>query len=248
MTKPKSFLVTVFTSVLFAFIVTASFGQAPQPVESSLRKHVQYLASDGLEGRRTGEKGATAAAGYVANQFAQFKLKPGVRSPNGKANFLQTFPYVANVALDQTSFFKLSAEKSLDKVVESGRAFMPYGNSVNGEVTASPIAFAGFGIVTPDKSFDDYSGIDAVGRVVVAFHGTPDASNPHSKFGSVNVHLKANLAKERGAKALILIVGSDDFSTDSHARLSYEPSMARPQFRLCFSIALSGLQFSEPRI
>lgn len=61
-------------------------------VEQNLRKHLNYLASDKLEGRRTGEKGATFAAGYVANRFANSKLKAGFVK-NGKASFLEPFPY-----------------------------------------------------------------------------------------------------------------------------------------------------------
>lgn len=62
-------------------------------LQAELRRHVEYLASDKLEGRRAGEAGATLAAGYVANQFAKIKLKPGVRMANGKAGFLQEFSY-----------------------------------------------------------------------------------------------------------------------------------------------------------
>jgi hypothetical protein len=65
----------------------------PDPVEQNLRKHVQYLASGKLEGRRTGEKGANFAAAYVVNQFAGAKLKAGFKNAGGKANFLQPFPY-----------------------------------------------------------------------------------------------------------------------------------------------------------
>lgn len=80
---------------LFIFSVSAQKKQTPKPdlTERNLQKHVGYLASDKLEGRRTGEKGATFAAGYVANQFAIFKLKAGFKSANGKSNFLQPFPY-----------------------------------------------------------------------------------------------------------------------------------------------------------
>ena len=88
---------------IFSFLVVVSFvatiaAQKPQatridPVEANLRRHIEYLASDKLEGRRAGEKGATIAAGYIANQFAKLRLKPGGRSPNGKANYMQAFSY-----------------------------------------------------------------------------------------------------------------------------------------------------------
>jgi hypothetical protein len=83
--------------ILLSFVLSVSAQKArvakPDPAERNLRKHVAYLAAERLEGRRTGEQGATFAAGYVANIFAQYKLKAGFRAPNGKMNFLQPFPY-----------------------------------------------------------------------------------------------------------------------------------------------------------
>lgn len=78
----------------FVFSVSAQKAKTSKPdlVEQNLRRHVAYLASDKLEGRRTGEKGANSAAGYVMNGFASAKLKGGMIK-NGKANFLQAFPY-----------------------------------------------------------------------------------------------------------------------------------------------------------
>lgn len=83
--------------ILLSFVVSVS-AQKAQParvdaLETNLRRHVTYLASDKLEGRRTGERGATYAAGYIANQFAKLRLKPGARSANGKPNYMQPFSY-----------------------------------------------------------------------------------------------------------------------------------------------------------
>ncbi len=82
--------------LLLSFVISVSAQQAkpakPDVIEQNLRKHVSYLASDKLEGRRTGEKGATSAAGYVTNRFATAKLKGGLIKDR-KRLFLQTFPY-----------------------------------------------------------------------------------------------------------------------------------------------------------
>jgi hypothetical protein len=63
--------------ILFSLVagVTAQTTQAAKPdaAGQNLRKHVAYLASEKLEGRRTGTPGATYAAGYAANVFAQNK-------------------------------------------------------------------------------------------------------------------------------------------------------------------------------
>jgi aminopeptidase YwaD len=71
----------------------AQVAKSEAVAEQNLRKHVAYLASDKLEGRRTGTQGATYAAGYAANVFAQNKLKAGFKGANGKASFLQPFAY-----------------------------------------------------------------------------------------------------------------------------------------------------------
>jgi len=59
--------------LLLSFVFSVS-AQKPSDVEQNLRKHVEYLASEKLEGRRTGEPGATLAAEYIAKAFAQSKL------------------------------------------------------------------------------------------------------------------------------------------------------------------------------
>ena len=66
--------------------------------QANLRKHIEYLASDKLEGRRTGEPGAALAAKYIRDQFAKVGLKPGASAGNGKASFMQRFPKAREAA------------------------------------------------------------------------------------------------------------------------------------------------------
>src|SRR5690606_34721794 len=82
---------------------------------NNLGKHVQYLASEQLEGRKTGEAGAVTAAGYVVNQFSQFKLKPGYRAANVKPSYMQPFPYVSGVAAAESTYFRVVPAKSGDE-------------------------------------------------------------------------------------------------------------------------------------
>ncbi|HLM01863.1 MAG TPA: M20/M25/M40 family metallo-hydrolase [Pyrinomonadaceae bacterium] len=91
--KKQFFSFLILLSLVLS--VSAQKAQTPKPdlTERNLRKHVAYLAADRLEGRRTGEQGATFAAGYAANVFAQYKLKSGARNAGGKLGFLQMFPY-----------------------------------------------------------------------------------------------------------------------------------------------------------
>src|SRR5258708_2400570 len=97
-------------SALLAFAILASQAAArqsssrPGTVEAErLREHVTYLASDKLEGRRTGTPGAEEAARYVAGEFQRLHLHPAVELPQVQRNrvihqpddYMQEFPYVA---------------------------------------------------------------------------------------------------------------------------------------------------------
>jgi hypothetical protein len=65
--------------LLFA-VSSAAFAQSAQPasqLEQNLRKHIEYLASDKLEGRRAGEPGANRWK-YVAG-VSQDRASAGCR-------------------------------------------------------------------------------------------------------------------------------------------------------------------------
>src|SRR5436309_9708143 len=97
--------------LLLAFAILSSTALAQKTSDRSvpdverLRAHINYLASDNLEGRRTGEQGAWDAAYYVGTEFNRYHLQPGWpsimisrlgREPAASAPlFFQEFPYVA---------------------------------------------------------------------------------------------------------------------------------------------------------
>ena len=56
--------------------------------EASLRAHVEYLASDALEGRAVGRPGNDKAAEYIVKQFKEAGLKPA----GDGAGYHQLFP------------------------------------------------------------------------------------------------------------------------------------------------------------
>ena len=57
-------------------------------IVSNLKKHIQYLASDQLEGRRTGSKGELLAMEYIVDQYKQMGL-----TPKGNNGFVQESYY-----------------------------------------------------------------------------------------------------------------------------------------------------------
>src|SRR5215212_3530275 len=107
----KKKILVILVLLIFAL------GAAAQEADR-LQRDVKYLASDALEGRLTGTKGATGAARYIADEFSKVGLKPLISNANGTDNrYLQRFPYVAGVSLGKGNalvFGKDKLEPSVD--------------------------------------------------------------------------------------------------------------------------------------
>src|ERR1044071_9750422 len=93
--------------------------QSSQPSVDRLRNTIMYLASDALEGRRTGTQGANDAAHYIAAEFNMLGLRPGMagggrtRGEN-RARYLQPFPYVSKVELGKNNLLFVSRGRADD--------------------------------------------------------------------------------------------------------------------------------------
>ena len=94
--------------VLVLILTPAAFAQQSKSVAPDtglLKKHVSYLASDELEGRRPGTAGADKAAEYLAEEFHRLKLGCATAdlkcNHNGKrrSGYLKEFPFIAEVEL-----------------------------------------------------------------------------------------------------------------------------------------------------
>jgi hypothetical protein len=205
---------------------------AQQP--DRIQKDVKYLASDALEGRRTGTNGATDAAGYIAKEFGRLGLKPVASSTarNGSAprdsqtsrnlqssdsRFLQRFPYVSGVSLGKENSLTLGNQK-----LDPGTDWLPLGFSSSTKVSGK-LVFAGYGITATELNHNDYANGNAAGNIAVVLQGSPDAGNPHGQFASYEgVRWKAVAAKNAGVKALVVIANEANFKDDRLTRLAYD--------------------------
>ena len=215
------------------------------PSVERLRAHIEYLASDRLEGRRTGTLGAQLAAEYIAREFSRYGLRrsigrdlPGmsVLEADSPKRYLQEFPYVAGVELGKTNDlrFRLLANPNSKAVplktdapftLRLGEDWLPLGLSAQGRIENMPAVLVGYGLTVGELKYDDYAGAKANGKIAIAFSGTPDGDNPHGRFGRYeDVRWKAIAARNAGAKALVVIAGENNFKDDRLSRLHYDNS------------------------
>jgi aminopeptidase YwaD len=216
----------------FAFAALAQQPSSTTPSVDRLRQVIAYLASDALEGRRTGTPGANDAAHYIAGEFNRFGLRPGLQIARPartrgetQSRYLQPFPYIAGVELGKNNLFFVNPGKADDSAqFKVGEDWMPLGFSANGQVGNAPAAFVGYGITDSALHYDDYD-YDVKEKIAVAISGTPDGDNPHGQFARYeDIRFKAVAARDHGAKALLIISAEDKFSDERLARLRSDNS------------------------
>jgi len=208
----KKFSIFVATVLLTTVAGIAQQQQKLEPSAERLKKDVSYLASDHLDGRRTGTAGGNEAARYIAVEFTKIGLKPGV------AGYQQTFPYVAGVELGEKN--RLSAGAVTLNVRKD---WMPLGFSSNQDMNRVPAILVGYGITASELNHNDYANAKVSGHVAIALSGTPDGDNPHGQFARhEEVRWKAIAARNAGAKALVVIARENNFSEDRLSRLRYD--------------------------
>jgi hypothetical protein len=222
------------------------------PSIERLRAHISYLASDKLEGRRTGSPGADMAAEYIAGEFSRYGLRrsigrdlPGmsileVQSPR---RYMQEFPFVAGVELGKNNsmLFTPGAQTAAPQAgtpgakpgtraasldLRLGEDWMPLGFSSNANLTGVPATFVGYGIKADELNYNDYAGPQVTNHIAIALAGTPDGDNPHGQFARyADARWKAIAAHNSGAAALVIIAREENFKDDRLSQLTYDNSM-----------------------
>jgi aminopeptidase YwaD len=185
-----------------------------------IRAHVEFLASDQLQGRGAGTPAADQAARYIEKEFRSYGLKPLT-----KAGYLQSFTFVARVELGPQNLFQVKAGKS-EQSYKVGEDFMPLAFS-SGEAATGEVVFAGYGISAPELQYDNYAGVDVKGKLVMILRGSPDGDNPHGKFAAftqpgLEIQNKTLKAREKGARGVIFVSEEKVFRHDRLSRLHHD--------------------------
>ena len=186
--------------------------------EADLRRHVELLASDELEGRATLSPGYERAARYIAEEFARYGLEvlPGRADYQVPYRLWQEgFESEKSTLVFRTAGGELAAELGVDAA--------PFSFSEVGEKQGE-IVFAGYGISAPELGHDDYAGLEVEGKwVLVLRHGPGYKDEASPFFGGVRKgptsagavdgrsHLtfrrKAQTAQKHGALGMLLVSG-----------------------------------------
>ena len=210
------------TSVLLVLLALPRFviaQSSPAITAAEIQKHVKYLASDQLEGRRTGTKGGDAAAQYIADEFRSYGLKP----VGDQGTYFQKFEFVAGIRLGEVNTLAhVIAGKTTTLTID--KDFRPLGFSTS-DAFEGDLVFVGYGISDTSKKLDDYAGLDVTGKAVLVLRNAPPSEMGRDFSQYVPLRYKAAKAREKGAKAIIVVTGPEDSDKDDLIRLGYDNAM-----------------------
>jgi len=225
-------LLSTTALVLLAFIFLSSTKvkiKSPEITAGELKKHVSYLASEALKGRRTGAEGDSLAAVYILKNLKGDGLVP--LSGDGFQHYRVTDKIIlgsANSLMMNGTACKVETD------------FVPYAFSENGSFAAE-VMFAGygFGINEDSLKWNDYSGLDVKGKVVMILRADPEIDKTKSPFIKYSHDRdKVLQAKDMGAAAVLLISGKIFDPEDKFEPLAKgEQSVGIPAFRISRKIA-----------
>lgn len=168
-----------------------------QLTKADIEAHMRFLASDELQGRRTGEMGNNIAARYIAAHFEAF----GLKKAGGLDSYYQPFFLEKSSPPQNASLTLNGMEYALgeDFLILSGAAT---------ELSTEAV-FAGHGWVDAEAGRDDYKGLDVKGKVVFVLPGTSDDQDRREAITAGAA--KRKIAAERGAAALIELYRIEQF-------------------------------------
>ncbi|HEX7906344.1 MAG TPA: M20/M25/M40 family metallo-hydrolase [Chitinophagaceae bacterium] len=145
----------------------------------NLRAHVQYLADDKLEGRRTGTEGETLAMKYIESEFKKIGLVP-----KGTEDYSQSFEVNDGKKIDDVTELFINGNKLI-----TGKEFFPFPFSQDTSLEAMPV----IAVQEADVPwfFDLKETLEE------------NKANPHFDLQDY-IRINSKKAKERGASAIVL--------------------------------------------
>lgn len=199
---------------LFLLLLFGSFLLGCEPAkkvesitETGFESHLRTLASDEFMGRMPFTEGETKTIAYLQEEVKKLGLEPG----NGDS-YLQEVPMVEITTTTDSSLKVTGPKKNIlltglqDYVI-----WTPDPEKEEIKLENEELVFAGYGVVAPEKNWNDYAGLDVKGKIVLVLVNDPD-------FGTTDLTFKGNTmtyygrwtykfeeAARQGAKGCIIV-------------------------------------------
>ena len=223
-------------------LVSTPATHAQTTVASPTKAHVEFLASDRLEGREAGSPGERLAADYITAQLARI----GARPLPGRADLLMPFEFTAG-SRDAGSRIIISGDatpgsavadsrrpsglRTAERVFSERTQVQALSFSDDAEVTG-PVVFAGYGLVVPESQnigYDSYATLDVKDKIVVVLRYFPEDADRQTRAvlaRYAGLRYKAMAARQRGARALLVVTGPRSPNAGELVPMTFDTAIA----------------------
>lgn len=204
----RRFLVPVVACVVFAGVLPAVAAGGKHSQDDSLysgslyHEWIEYLASDALEGRGTGQAGIDKAAEYIVEAFERY----GVRPAGDEGTYFQNFTVQMGRKIGEGSRLAIGTKgRRTREPVGLDEDFVPFPFSDSGPFKGD-VVFVGYGIVSDDEDdaeYNDYADIDVTDKVVLMLRRGPEFADFGMRHQSFRA--KARRALDRDAAGVLIV-------------------------------------------
>ena len=193
-----------------------------------LKAGVEFLASDALEGRETGTPGAQKAAAFLIDQLQRARLEP----LGTGGDYRQSFEFTAGVkALPDKNELTVSVSAEPAISFEPEKDFRPLSFTAN-DTMEGEVVFAGYGLSVAGGAgpgYNSYDNLEVSNKIVLVLRYVPEEVPPKRRQ-ELNVYAglryKALIARQRGARALLVVTGPNSPNAGQLSPLTFDTSLA----------------------
>jgi hypothetical protein len=182
--------------------------------KNAIRAHMRFLADDLLEGREPFTKGYRLAAQYVASQFEEIGLKPGV----GDSAYFQNVQIFKNKST-VTGSLAINYNGEIESLIH-GEDFFLISEPGTIESNEKKLVFGGIGVQDPSLGYRDLEKLNVKDKYVILYYQHP---RDRSLLLSLK-HMKDQRLlelKSAGAAGVIYYFGKKDQEAFSWDMLKY---------------------------
>jgi len=139
--------------------------------EAALVQRIIELSSDTYEGRAPASSGGIAAGQWIADEMARIGLEPA----GDDGTYFQAVPLSRSALDTESSSFTIANANGDDVALSFGTDVVYWTKKLDANLSFddSELVFVGYGSVAPEYDWDDYAGLDVVGKTVVMLVNDP---------------------------------------------------------------------------
>jgi Zn-dependent M28 family amino/carboxypeptidase len=221
----NSWRATALAVAMLAAVTAATHAQTAA-VASRTRTQVETLASDKFEGRLTGSPGEKLAADYIISELKRIGAKP----LPGSADFRMPFTFTAG-SKDGGTTVSITRDGAAAQSFAAPASVTALSFSDAIEATGT-VVFAGYGLVVPDSQnfgYDSYAGLEVKDKIVLVLRYFPEDADQQTRSilaRYADLRYKAQAARQRGAKAMLVVTGPNSPNAGELVPMSFDTAIA----------------------